>query len=489
MVRAGAPKPFWADAIELEAYVRSNTAHDIYILQGGVPETVMSGETSDISQFCEFAFYDWIMFRDQPVAFPDDNPVLGRYLGPAIDVGPALTAKILKANEEVVYRSTYRALTDAERTNAAHVSRRVEFNHNIQDKFGPETSPDDFPDLNIPNTPEHNNFDDVDYAGRDDEWVKRWRAFTGNGLANGLTGDADDELPTPSLGIDGKLPTPEADDNYVNASLMLPRGNALARGTMIGQKRDARGDPIGNANTNPILDSRVYRVEFEDGDVCELTANVIAESMFASCDADCNEYILFDSFVNHKSNRKAVTKDSQQIVHNGRNSLRRSTAGWHFCVQWKDGSTSWQSLKDLKEAYPVAVAKYAVAQGIDNNPAFNWWAHAVLRKREHIIALVKKRTTRFLKKTHIFGNEVPRSVAEAYALNKKNGNTLWADSIAKEMMNVRTAFKILANGDKVPIGFQRMRCQMIFDKNGRPSSKIVVGSRGTHDRCPCHHHF
>ena len=136
--------------------------------------------------------------------------------------------------------------------------------------------------------------------------------------------------------------------------------------------------------------------------------------MYASCDADGNEYILFDSFVDHKSNRKAVTKDSQRIVHNGRNSLRRSTAGWHLCVQWKDGSTSWQSLKDLKEAYPVTIDEYAVAQGIDNDPAFNWWAHAVLRKREHIIALVKKRTTRFLKKTHKFGIEVPRSVAEAY---------------------------------------------------------------------------
>ena len=91
----------------------------------------------------------------------------------------------------------------------------------------------------------------------------------------------------------------------------------------------------------------MYRIEFEDGDVCELTANVIAESMYASCNADGNEYILFDSFINHKSNRKAVTKDSQRIVHNGRNSLRRSTPGWHLCVQWKDGSTSWQSLKDL----------------------------------------------------------------------------------------------------------------------------------------------
>ncbi len=123
MVQAGAPKPFWADAIKLEAYVRSNTAHDIFILQGEVPETVMLSKTSDISQFCEFAFYDWIMFRDQLVAFSNDNPVLGRYLGPAIDVGPALTAKILKANGEVVYRSTYCTLTDVEQANAAQVCR------------------------------------------------------------------------------------------------------------------------------------------------------------------------------------------------------------------------------------------------------------------------------------------------------------------------------------------------------------------------------
>ena len=268
----------------------------------------MSGETSDISQFCEFAFYDWIMFRDQPVAFPDDNPVLGQYLGPAINVGPVLAAKIFKANGEVVYWLTYRPLTDGERTNAAHVLRRVKFDQNIQDKFGPETSPDDFLDLNIPDTPEHNNFDDVDYAGQDEEWEKRWCTFTGDGLADGLTGDADDKPPTPSLGVDGELPTPEADDNYVNASLMPPRGNTLVCGTVIGRKHDAQGNPIGNANTNPILDSRVYRVEFEGGNMCELTANVIVESMYASCDADGNKYILFDSFVDHQSNWKAVMR-------------------------------------------------------------------------------------------------------------------------------------------------------------------------------------
>jgi hypothetical protein len=79
--------------------------------------------------------------------------------------------------------------------------------------------------------------------------------------------------------------------------------------------------------------------------------------MYASCNADGNKYILFDSFVDYKSNRKAVRKDNQWIVHNGCNSLRRFTVGWHLCVQWKDGSTSCQSLKNLKETYPSVVAK------------------------------------------------------------------------------------------------------------------------------------
>ncbi len=107
--------------------------------------------------------------------------------------------------------------------------------------------------------------------------MKRWRAFTGDGL----TGNADDEIPSPSLGVDVELPMPEAGDNYVNASLMLPHSNSLVRGTVIGQKRDARGNPIGNANANPIMDSRIYRIEFDNGNVCELTANVIAESVYA----------------------------------------------------------------------------------------------------------------------------------------------------------------------------------------------------------------
>jgi len=38
-------------------------------------------------------------------------------------------------------------------------------------------------------------------------------------------------------------------------------------------------------------------------------------------------------------------------------------------VKWKDESTSWETLADLKESFPIQVAEYAVCQSIDNEPA------------------------------------------------------------------------------------------------------------------------
>ena len=32
---------------------------------------------------------------------------------------------------------------------------------------------------------------------------------------------------------------------------------------------------------------------------------------------------------------------------------RPTTKGWEILVKWKDGSTTWIALKDMKESYPV----------------------------------------------------------------------------------------------------------------------------------------
>ena len=106
---------------------------------------------------------------------------------------------------------------------------------------------------------------------------------------------------------------------------------------------------------------------------------------------------------------------------------------------------------------------YAVAQGINHEPGFNWCVDAVLRKREIIISMVRKPNDRYLKKTHKFGVDFPNLVTEAYALDKNNSNTVWADSMAKEMKDVNPVFRIMEDSEKVPIGFQRVIFYIIFD--------------------------
>eukprot|EP00957_Ditylum_brightwellii_P162341 12361009-Ditylum_brightwellii.AAC.1 len=76
----------------------SHTAHPLWELKGEVTETMMTGNTADISQFTELAWYQWVYFRDTTIAFPDHKEALGRYLCPTFDVGLAMCAKFLRDN-------------------------------------------------------------------------------------------------------------------------------------------------------------------------------------------------------------------------------------------------------------------------------------------------------------------------------------------------------------------------------------------------------
>ena len=76
-----------------------------------VPETVMKGKASDISHICELSWYQRLIFCNGPVQYLSDNLLLGRYLVPARDVGPAMTTKFLKMNGEVVPQYNLRSHT------------------------------------------------------------------------------------------------------------------------------------------------------------------------------------------------------------------------------------------------------------------------------------------------------------------------------------------------------------------------------------------
>ena len=152
-----------------------------------------------------------------------------------------------------------------------------------------------------------------------------------------------------------------------------------------------------------------------------------------------------------------MTRAEQKFVDSrGKQQYKHSTKGWEVCVRWKNEYTTRENLYDFKECYPVQTAEYAATNDIDTEPAFNYWVPHTLKKRDSIIFLVKKQQTRYLKKTHKFGIEMPKTVKEAAKLDAKNGDTKWMDAISKEMTNVRFAFDILKDEDRAPIGHKHI---------------------------------
>lgn len=54
-------------------------------------------------------------------------------------------------------------------------------------------------------------------------------------------------------------------------------------------------------------------------------------------------------------------------------------------------------------------------------------------------------------------------VEKVLELDKRNGDTMWDDAIAKEIMNMRVAFDMLLEGVSAPAGYQFVRCNLFFD--------------------------
>ena len=114
MLNSGSPKSLWDHCIELEALICSHTALDLYGLEGQVPETVMSGQTGDISSMCEFEWFEWVMFFQPKETYLDDKMFIGIWIGPAIDVSTAMTYNILRPDGGYVCRSTLKYWTSNE---------------------------------------------------------------------------------------------------------------------------------------------------------------------------------------------------------------------------------------------------------------------------------------------------------------------------------------------------------------------------------------
>ena len=108
-------------------------------------------------------------------------------------------------------------------------------------------------------------------------------------------------------------------------------------------------DPSEKQHPNPLLDTRLYEVEFPDGSTEAITVNFIAETMWSHVDNKGRSYSVLKEIVDHQTNGRALSKDNGYTVdQSGRRHPKVSTQGWELEVEWRDGMTSWVPLKDLR---------------------------------------------------------------------------------------------------------------------------------------------
>ena len=187
---------------------------------------------------------------------------------------------------------------------------------------------------------------------------------------------------------------------------------------------------------------------------------IIAENMWRSVNNEGYQEDSLHSIVDIRFKKNAV-KDSFMYNQNGKRIIKKTTHGVDLQVVLKSGinsdgtdktSKSWIPLKELKESHPLEVAEFSVAHGVDQMPAFKWWVSHTLKKRDAIIASVRKRITQT---THKYGIEIPTSWDHAVKIDRKNNNRLWRDAVAKEMKNVGVAFDVLESHQNVPVGWTK----------------------------------
>ena len=232
-------------------------------LDGCVPLESVTGETVDISEYLDFGFYDYVWYHDNAGL---GEKKLGRWLGVSHRTGSLMSYYVLTQTCQVVSRTSVQRITNLERQVDANKKWFIEYDTKIKTRL----KDNNFQvDGNKPN-PE----DWAEFMEHDPDFMEEFNRV----IDNEEIPEADEEF------------TPEVlDDTYMNMEVTVPRqddGPSFARVTK--RLRDANGLPIGTANDNPILDTHMYEVEYPDGHKASLSANAIAQNMFAQVDEEGN---------------------------------------------------------------------------------------------------------------------------------------------------------------------------------------------------------
>ncbi len=269
MSQSASPLALWDFCCLYTVELRNRICRPLAKLKGRTPYEVLTGNTPDISEYLEFSWYQPVWFYE-PDVYPQQNKQIARWLGIAHRVGQAMCYWILPISGVPIARTTIQEISKIE-LESEEVCRLLNaYDLEVNDKLGAPIDNDIYNSANSFRL--YREDEDSSYLEDEQELFDTEAAAI---IIDEIDNDAYDEL---------LLTEP-----------LLQRDGQLIKAKITGRKRDGNGNPIGQFNRNPILNSRIYLAEFPDGHVQEISANVIAEAIYNQIDDEGhNEQIIHD---------------------------------------------------------------------------------------------------------------------------------------------------------------------------------------------------
>ena len=126
----------------------------------------------------------------------------------------------------------------------------------------------------------------------------------------------------------------EMNDKNIGQKLLLPQNDQMVLSKIIKRKRNADRSLVGKNNYNPILDSRIYEVEYPDGSATEYAANEITECLYLQTDDNGNYEFTLSCITDHTCNNNAISKAEGWLTTKiGTRCRVITTKGWNICVE------------------------------------------------------------------------------------------------------------------------------------------------------------
>ena len=100
----------------------------------------------------------------------------------------------------------------------------------------------------------------------------------------------------------------------INAEVLLPQGEELQKARVKKRRIGPDGNEIGTYDSNPMLNTLIYEVEYLDGSIRDYGANVIAENIYSQVDEHGYRQQTLDCIMEHSKDSTAVPKSDKFIT-------------------------------------------------------------------------------------------------------------------------------------------------------------------------------